>query len=71
MSSQNVSTARTKVETTRKPNGQFKAGYVGTMIRNTEATQARRRAVDANQANRDWLAAHGLGDLDPSEIFAA
>lgn len=45
-------------------------GYV-TLIDWAQYQQALVKAVDANQANRQWLAANGLSNVSPSEIFAA
>lgn len=41
------------------------------MLEYTEAQQARVEATDANQAHRAWLQAHGLGHIEPSELFAS
>ena len=49
---------------------QAQQGYV-TLLDWSQYQQALRQAADANRANRQWLAAHGLGDVNPSEIFAA
>lgn len=64
-------TASAKVVATRNEKGQFQAGYTLTMIRLTAEKQAQQKAVNASQANRDWLAANGLADVEPDEIFAA
>lgn len=71
MSSTHSNTASTKVETHRKPNGQFKAGYVGTMIRQTEERQRRQARIAADIDHQVWLAEHGLDGISPDEIFAA
>ena len=51
-------------------NMQAQRGYV-TLLEWAQYQQALRQAADANQAHRQWLAAHGLVDVNPSEIFAA
>lgn len=71
MSSNNSNTATAKVPVVRKPNGQFQAGYVGTMIRHAEERQRRQARIAADIDHQVWLADHGLDGISPDEIFAA
>lgn len=67
----NLTTASAKVKTTRNAKGHFQRGYTGTMIRHTEERQRRQAQVANNTEHQAWLAAHGLSDVSPDEIFAA
>lgn len=49
---------------------QTSQGYV-TQLQWAEYQQALAQSIDAGQANRDWLKAYGLADVNPSEIFAS
>ncbi len=49
---------------------QASQGYV-TQLQWAEYQQALAQSVDASQANREWLKAYGLSDVNPSEIFAS
>lgn len=49
---------------------QTRQGYV-TALQWAEYQQALSMSVDADLANREWLQAYGLSNLNPSEIFAS
>ena len=65
----NVITATAKVNLVRNAEGQFQAGYTGTMIRLAEEKQKRQARIASN--HQVWLAEHGLDGISPDEIFAA
>jgi len=71
MLAMNVTTATAKVPVVRNTKGQFVPGYVGTMIRHTEAQQRQRAQVASDIDHQVWLAEHGLDGISPDEIFAA
>ena len=49
---------------------QTRQGYI-TALQWAEYQQALAQSIDADRANREWLQAYGLADVNPSEIFAS